>query len=87
MSDPYKNAGSDLQSFGRRGSVIVPGATDLPNVAKGLVCIAAGDATIIPVDNPDTGTIPFTGMSVGTVIPYVVRRVTAATATLATIEG
>jgi hypothetical protein len=87
MADPYKNAGGDLQSFGRRGAVITPGASDLANVAKGLVVLVAGDATIIPVDNPDSGTLPFTGLAVGTIIPYQVRRVTAATATLATIEG
>lgn len=87
MADPYKNAGGDLQSFGRKGSVITPGATDLANVVKGLVVLAAGDATIIPVDNPDSGTLTFTGLPVGAIIPYQVRRVTAATATLASIEG
>ncbi|WP_316214307.1 hypothetical protein [Bradyrhizobium sp. SZCCHNR2032] len=87
MADPYKNAGGDLQSFGRRGTVVTPGSSDLPNIAKGLVVLAAGDATIIPVDNVDSGTLSFTGLSAGAVIPYQVRRVTAATATLATIEG
>lgn len=87
MADPYKNAGGDLQSLGRRGSVITPGASDLANVAKGLVVLVSGDATIIPVDNADAGTLSFTGLSAGTIIPYQVRRVTAATATLATIEG
>ena len=87
MADPYKNAGGDLQSFGRRGSVITPGASDLANVAKGIVVLSTGDVTIIPVDNADSGTLTFTGLAAGTVIPYQVRRVTAATATLATIEG
>jgi len=87
MADPYKNAGGDLQSFGRRGKVITPGASDLTDVAKGIVVLAAGDATVIPVDNADAGTLTFTGLSAGQIIPFQVRRVTAATATLATIEG
>jgi hypothetical protein len=87
MADPYKSASGDLQAFGRRGKVITPGASDLADIAKGLVVLVAGDATIIPVDNADTGTLSFTGLSAGQVIPYQVRRVTAATATLATIEG
>ena len=87
MADPYKNMGADLQSFGRRGRVVTPGSTDLTDVAKGLIVLSAGDATIIPVDNSDSGTLAFTGLSVGQIIPYQVRRVTAATATLATIEG
>jgi hypothetical protein len=87
MSDPYKNVGGDLSSFGRRGLPVTPGATDLPNTVKGLVVLAAGNATIIPVDNLDTDTLTFTGLPVGAIIPYQVRRITAATATLATIEG
>lgn len=87
MADPFKNFGADLQSFGRRGSVVTPGSSDLPDVAKGLVVLAAGDATIVPVDNANAATLTFTGLSAGAIIPYQVRRVTAATATLATIDG
>lgn len=79
--------GGDLNSFGRRGKVVAPGANDLPSFAKGLVVLAAGDATIIPADNADSDTLSFTGLTVGQVIPYIVRRVTIATATLATIDG
>ncbi len=87
MADPYKNAGGDLQAPGRRGAVITPGASDLANIAKSLIVLAAGNATIIPVDNADADTLAFVGLTPGTIIPYQVRRVTAATATLATIEG
>lgn len=85
--DPFKNTSGDLQAFGRRGLTITPGANDLTTVAKGLVVLASGNATIIPVDNADVDTLTFTGLSVGQVIPYQVRRVTAATATLASIDG
>lgn len=87
MNDPWKGMGGDLHSFGRRGSVVTPGASDLPSFSKGLVVLAPGDATVIPADNPDDGALTFTGLTVGQVIPYIVRRVTAASATLATIDG
>ena len=87
MSDPWKGMGGDLNSFGRRGTVVAPGPNDLSSVAKGLVVLAAGDVTIIPADNADGNTLSFTGLAAGAVIPYIVRRVTAATATLATIDG
>ncbi|MFO1126368.1 MAG: hypothetical protein U1E25_14565 [Methylocystis sp.] len=86
MADPYKNSGGDLQSPGRRGFSITPGSSDLATVAKSLAVLAAGNATIIPVGNADSETLTFTGLIAGQVIPYQVRRVTAATATLATIE-
>lgn len=87
MADPYKSASGDAQSFGRRGYVVTPGSSDLADVAKGLVVLSAGDATIIPVGNTDSQTLPFTDLPAGAIIPYQVRRVTAATAVLATIEG
>lgn len=86
MTDPWKGMGGDQHSFGRRGTVITPGAADL-DVASRLVVLAAGDATIVPVDNGNTATLTFTGLTVGQVLPYIVRRVTAATATLATLDG
>ncbi|UQD96139.1 spike base protein, RCAP_Rcc01079 family [Bradyrhizobium japonicum] len=86
ISDPYKNS-ADLQTMGRRGTVVVPGPNDFVAVApKGLVVLSAGDATVIPVENSDTGTLSFVGLTAGQLIPFMVRRVTAATAVLATID-
>lgn len=48
--------------------------------------LAAGDITIVPANNQSAVTISFTGLPAGYVIPYVVRRVTAASAAWATIE-
>ena len=72
--------------FGRKARIVTPGATDLDPVAKGVVCLTAGNLTIVPVNNADATTITFTGVPVGFVPPYRVRRVTAATATVATID-
>lgn len=86
MIDPWKNASGDAQSFGRRGYVVTPGASDLATVSKGLFVIADGDVTFIPADNADDETLTVSVVA-GAVVPYLVRRVTAATATVATIEG
>lgn len=86
MADPWKNASGDVLAPGRKGTVVTPGSTDLPNVCKGLVVLAAGNATVIPVDNADNETLAFVGLNPGDIIPYQVRRVTAATASLATID-
>lgn len=86
-TDPYRQFSSTPQTFGRAGAVVTPSASDLTKVAKGLVVLAAGDATVVPVDNADGTTLSFVGLSAGAIIPYQVRRVTAATATLATIDG
>lgn len=81
--DSYSPSSS---SFGRRARIITPGATDLDPVAKAVVCLTAGNITIVPLGNADAVTITFTGVPAGFVPPYVVRRVTAATATVATVD-
>lgn len=73
-------------SPGRSARVITPGAADISPRPRRVVVLAAGDATIVPEGNADGDEIPFTGLPVGYVIPYFVRRVTAATATLATVD-
>lgn len=73
-------------SFGRKGRVVTPGATDLDPIAKAVVCLTTGNLTIVPVGNANGDTLTFTGVPVGFTPPYQVRRVTAATATVATVE-
>ncbi|PJN96679.1 hypothetical protein CNY89_01090 [Amaricoccus sp. HAR-UPW-R2A-40] len=76
-------------SFGRHGVAITPSdAADIPGGAvKAVVTTSAGDLSIIPADSATA--IAFTGVGVGFIPPYVVRRVTATgtTATVATVEA
>lgn len=72
-------------ALGQGGAVITPGASDLAGDPKAIVCLSAGDVTIVPFNNADGSTISFTGCPVGFVPPYVVRRVTAATGSWATV--
>lgn len=76
--------GSD---FGTVGAVVTPAATDLPADVKAVVCLTGGDLTIVPVGNADGDTLAFVGVTAGFMPPYRVRRVTAATATVATVVG
>lgn len=87
MVDRWKDHPPSPQSLGRKGATITPGASDLPAGTKGVVLLTSGDVTIVPADNDDAATLTFTGAPAGFIPPYVVRRVTAATATVATIEG
>jgi hypothetical protein len=86
MADPWKGFADSLVTFGRVGATITPGATDLDPVPKGIVCLADGNVTVVPVDNADAATLTFTGCTVGFIPPFRVRRVTAATGTWATIS-
>lgn len=72
--------------FGRKARIVTPSATDLDPIAKAVVCLTSGDITIVPPGNANGVTITFTGVPVGFIPPYRVRRVTAATATVATID-
>lgn len=87
MADPWKNMGGDLISCGRKTAAVTPGPSDLPVFAKALIVAADGDVTIIAADNSDSETVTFTGLTSGMVIPLVVRRVTAATATVIAVIG
>jgi hypothetical protein len=86
MGDPFASQNDTASGFGRKGALITPGNTDLPNVAKGIVCLQAGNVTIVPPENADGATLPFLDCPVGFTPPYQVRRVTAATGVWATIE-
>ena len=82
----FDNSSPSASSFGRKARIVTPGATDLSPTTKGVVCLTAGNLTIVPVGNADGVTIAFVGVPAGYIPPYKVRRVTAATATVATID-
>jgi len=73
--------------FGTIGEVVTPAASDLPADTKSIVCLTSGDVTVVPFGNSDGDTLAFVGVSAGFLVPYRVRRVTAATATVATVRG
>ena len=85
MSDRFANFTPTPDSFGTVGAVITPGASDLSPFAKAVVCLTAGNITIVPVGNADAATLAFVGVPAGFIPPYRVRRVTAATATVASV--
>lgn len=87
MADPLEFTQKTTESLGTSGRIVTPGATDLDPVAKAVTALTAGNVTIVPVGNDNAVTLSFVGVSAGWVSPYRVRRVTAATATIATIDG
>jgi hypothetical protein len=87
MADPLEFTQKTTDSLGTSGRIVTPGASDLDPVAKAIVALTAGDVTIIPVGNANDKPLAFVGVFAGWVSPYRVRRVTAATATIATIDG
>jgi len=81
----YDNYSASPGSLGTRGVVLTPGNTDIAGEPKAVVCLTAGNLTIVPEDNADGATLAFVGVPAGFVPPYRVRRVTAATATVASV--
>lgn len=72
-----------------KSAAITPSDTvDLTSYAR-VVVIAAGNAKVLPTQNDDAVGITFTGLTVGTVLPFNVRRVfaTGTTASLATLSA
>lgn len=87
MTNPYVDYNPAPSSFGTIGTIVTPGNTDLDPIAKAVICLTAGNITIVPVGNSNAVTLSFVGVPAGFVPPFQVRRVTAATATVATISG
>ena len=85
MADPFASVQDSPMQFGRKGATITPGATDLDPLPKGVVCLTGGDVTVVPEKNANDATLAFVGLPAGYIIPFRVRRVTAATATVASI--
>jgi len=71
--------------LGNRGAVIVPSDSNIAGGPKAIVCLTSGNLTIVPTGNADGDTLTFTGVYPGFVPPYRVRRLTAATATVAAV--
>lgn len=72
-------------ALGNKGALLTPGNADIAGNYKGVVCLTAGNITIVPAENADGDTLSFVGVPAGYVPPYKVRRVTAATATVASV--
>lgn len=72
-----------------KGKAITPNdTTDLTAYAAGIVVTAAGNLKVLPSQNADADTITFTGVTVGFVPPFQVRRVfaTGTTASVASLD-
>lgn len=82
----YDKFAKTPDGFGTKGLVVQPGATDLNANVKGVVCVTSGNITVVPWNNADNETVAFVGVAAGFIPPFRVRRVTAATATVYTIE-
>jgi hypothetical protein len=85
-ADPYSTYGKSSVSYGTLGKLVTPGATDFDPIPKAVTCVTAGNITIVPVGNADAAVIAYTGVPIGFIPPFRVRRVTAATATVWTVE-
>jgi hypothetical protein len=86
MADPYATQSVTRASFGTKSRAVTPGNSDLDPVPKAVVCVTSGDITVVPVNNANGVTVAFTGVAAGYTPPFQVRRVTAATATVYTVE-
>lgn len=88
MANPYVDYNPAPSSFGTIGAIVTPGNTDLEPIAKAVICLTAGNITIVPVGNSNEVTLSFVGVPAGFVPPYQVKRVVSGTtATVATISG
>ncbi len=87
MADAYASFSTTPDSLGTIGAIVTPGDTDLPGSVKGVTCLTAGNITVVPYGNDNAVTLSYVDVPAGFIPPYRVRRVTAATATVATIEG
>lgn len=87
MPDPFLSSTPSPESPGTLSRIITPGASDIDPVPKSIVTLTSGDVTIVPAGNAVGVTLAFIGLPAGWVCPFRVRRVTAATATVATVEG
>ncbi|MDX3971162.1 MAG: hypothetical protein QHD01_31840 [Bradyrhizobium sp.] len=88
--DPLTTFRGTQGNFGSLGRAVTPSdSEDLDPYAKAIVVTAGGDLVILPVRNADGDTITFTGVSVGFVPPYRVRRVmaTGTSASVATVDS
>ena len=85
-ADKFADYIDSPSALGRSGAIITPGATDLDPLPKAVVLLTAGNVTVVPDGNANGTMLAFVDLPAGYIIPFRVRRVTAATATVATIE-
>lgn len=78
--DPWPNLRPGISDVGKKLVLVTPGSSDFP-VSSLIYASAAGDVTYIPEQNADGATVTET-VTQGWVSPVLVRRVTAATATI-----
>ena len=84
--DLHAGVRAGIDSLGVKSRLITPGASDIDPYAKSVVCATSGNVTYLPKENADADTVTLTGVPAGYILPHQVRRVTAATATLYTID-
>lgn len=85
-ADPYDAFAKTASSYGAKSAAVTPSSNDLDPIPKAVVCLTSGNITVVPVNNANAATVAFVGVAAGFVPPFRVRRVTAATATVYTIE-
>lgn len=85
-TDPYATYAKGPSSLGTKGAVITPSDSDIDPVPKCVVCLTSGNLTVVPLNNADGDTLQFVGVAAGFMPPFRVRRVTAATATVASVR-
>lgn len=81
--DPYPNLRPGISDVGKALLPITPGPSNFPTASL-IYARTAGDVTYIPLNNPDATTVTET-VTQGWISPVLVRRVTAATASLSQI--
>ena len=78
--DPWPNLQPGISDVGKRLALVTPSGTDFAN-ATVIYCGVAGNVTYIPEQNADGETVT-EAVGQGWLSPVLVRRVTAATATV-----
>ncbi len=78
--DPWPNLRPTISDVGKRMILVTPGASDFAN-ASVIYASAGGSVTYIPEQNTNAESITET-VAQGWLSPVLVRRVTAATATV-----
>lgn len=90
MALAKSNAKGTASSFGAKARAITPSdSADLnPAPVKAVVCLTAGNISVIPTGNADNAPVAFVGVSAGFVPPFQIRRVmaTGTTCTVMTVE-
>jgi len=79
MGDRYKLTSTGPTGFGRAGASIAPNnTTDLAEIPKGVMVSSIDGGNVLrflPVENDDADYITITGVFVGFIPPYHIRRV------------